>query len=205
MNSKNKILVPCTDRKSDKIGLESSLDKLSFPKLDVKRRQLLDIYTNTDYTIFSDKKHTIIRHQDKSRELNWKNCLPAYKMYTGKIFSQVTIPNWQKAEDVLLVSPLWGIIKPEDKIPNYTLKMSDYIFSEKYNFSSSVWKFWRPVLDELINELSDGQTTFSLLFNSCSLGFGVNTRNSFESPVIQWRDNYGHNKGEWLNDHLSNL
>lgn len=203
MNSKNKILVPCTSRKSDDVGSESSLAQLSFPKLDVKRRQLLDIYTNTDYTIFSDKKHKIIRHQDESRGLNWKNCLPAYKMYTGRIFSQVNIDNWQKAKDVLLVSPLWGIIKPEDMIPKYTLEMSDYIFSKKNNLSSSVWKIWRPVLDELIHELSDGQTTFSLLYNKSSRGFSVNTRNTFECPVPNWRDNYGHYKGEWLNDYLS--
>jgi hypothetical protein len=81
MNTRNNILVPCTNRKSDDIGFESSLAQLSFPKLDTKRRQLVDMYLNLDYTIFLDRKHKINRHQDVRRELNWKNCLPAFSMY----------------------------------------------------------------------------------------------------------------------------
>jgi cytoplasmic iron level regulating protein YaaA (DUF328/UPF0246 family) len=205
MSPINKILVPCTSRKSDAQGEKSSLADLSFNQLNNVREFIEDTYRNIHYDIISDRSRNIHRHDNNSRTLDWDNCLPAYKRYTGILFSKVEEQNWQNADNVLLVSPLWGIIKPHDKIPKYTLEMTDFLSSETHNFNSAIWRIWRPVLDELINELSDGQTTFSLLYNKCSHGFSVDTRNSFESPVIQWRDKYGHHKGEWLNDYLSNL
>ena len=205
MNTRNNILVPCTNRKSDAQGEKSSLADLSFTQLNSVRKFIVDKYLNSDYDIIVDRTRNIHRHDNNSRTLDWDNCLPAYKRYTGILFSKVEEQNWQNAHNVLFVSPLWGIIKPHDKIPKYTLEMTDFLSSETHNFNSAIWRFWRPVLDELINELSDSQTTFSLLYNKCSHGFSVDTRNSFESPVIQWRDNYGHHKGEWLNDYLSNL
>jgi hypothetical protein len=57
MSSINKILVPCTSRKSDDIGFESSLAQLFFQKLDTKIRKLVDMKHNQYYTMLSDLNH----------------------------------------------------------------------------------------------------------------------------------------------------
>ncbi|WP_291402550.1 peroxide stress protein YaaA [Daejeonella sp.] len=204
MKTVENIIISCSSQKSKEPGIKAKLADLSFDQLSETRNYLAERYIDPDYHFISDRRLNTVRHRNISRCLEWNNCLPAHSRYTGKVFSHIQNQNWLKAHNVLIVSPLFGIIKPGDKIPNYNLQMSDLLVSKKHNINIPIWRIWRPVLDELIHELSDGKTTFSLLFNSCTRGFSVDTRNSFESPVIQWRDNYGHHKGEWLNDYLSN-
>jgi cytoplasmic iron level regulating protein YaaA (DUF328/UPF0246 family) len=203
MNTRNDILVPCTNRKSDAQGEKSSLADLSFTQLNSVRKFIVDKYLNSDYDIIVDRTRNIHRHDNNSRTLDWDNCLPAYKRYTGILFSKVEEQNWQNADNVLFVSPLWGIIKPHDKIPKYTLEMTDVIQSAIHKYNSVIWRIWRPVLDNLITELYPKETVYTILYQKCSLGFSVDIRNSLESPETVWRDNYGHHKGEWLNDELS--
>lgn len=57
MSSRNKILVPCTSRKLDDVGFESSLAQLFFQKLDTKIRKLVDMKHNQYYTMLSDLNH----------------------------------------------------------------------------------------------------------------------------------------------------
>jgi cytoplasmic iron level regulating protein YaaA (DUF328/UPF0246 family) len=204
MNTRNNILLPCTNRKSDAQGEKSSLADLSFTQLNSVRKFIVDKYLNSDYDIIVDRTRNIHRHDNNSRTLDWDNCLPAYKRYTGILFSKVEEQNWRNAHNVLFVSPLWGIIKPHDKIPKYTLEMTDVIQSDIHKFNSVIWRIWRPVLDNLITELYPKETVNTILYQKCSLGFSVDIRNSLKSPGIVWRDNYGHHKGEWLNDELSN-
>ncbi|WP_291402548.1 hypothetical protein [Daejeonella sp.] len=104
MSSKNKILVPCTSRKSDAKGEKSNLDDLSFNQLNSARKFIVDKYSNSDYDIIVDRTRNIHRHDNNSRTLDWDNCLPAYQRYTGIIFSKVEEQNWQKADNVLFVS-----------------------------------------------------------------------------------------------------
>ena len=204
MRLEKNILISCSSAKSHEPGKKSKLSDLSFEKLLKTRKYVTEKYLDPDYDFISDRRLNTLRHQKDNTCLNWDNCLPAHRRYTGIVFSKIDERNWLKANNVLILSPLFGIIKPEDKIPNYNLEMSDLLVSKKHNINIPIWRIWRPVLDELIHELSDGKTSYSLLFNSCSRAFSVNTRNTFECPVPNWRDNYGHYKGEWLNDNLSN-
>lgn len=203
MKTEKNIIISCSSRKSKETGIKAKLSDLSFDQLFETRSYLSECYLDPDYDFISERRLNALRHQNICRCLEWNNCMPAHSRYTGKVFSQVQEHNWQKADKVFILSPLFGIIKPKDKIPYYKLKMSDILFSEKHNINIPIWRLWRSVLDELMVELSNNEITYSLLFNKCSLGFGVNTRNSFESPVANWRDNYGHHKGEWLNNQLS--
>jgi cytoplasmic iron level regulating protein YaaA (DUF328/UPF0246 family) len=204
MDKYKSILVSCSSRKSDAKGVKSELISLSFnEELYQQRKKIVDLYTDTDCIIrgrnFIKEKPTAPK-----RNLDWENCLPACQRYTGVIYSHVEARNWQKADDVLIVSPLWGIIRPQDKIPNYSLEMCDFLIDKKNNIHTCIWQLWRPAMDNLINKLTKNQKPYTLLYQKCSLGFEVNTRNTFESPLPNWRDNYGHHKGGWLNDHLSN-
>lgn len=204
MNSRKNILVPCTSRKSDAQGEKSSLADLSFNQLYNVRKFIVDTYTDGNYGIISDRTRNINRHDINSRTLDWDNCLPAFKRYTGIVFSKVEEQNWQNADNVLIISPLWGIIKPYDKIPDYTLEMTDVIQSNMHNYNSVIWRIWRPILDNLLTELYPKETIYTLLYQKCARGFSVDVRNSLERPELVWRDKYGHHRGEWLNDCLSN-
>jgi cytoplasmic iron level regulating protein YaaA (DUF328/UPF0246 family) len=204
MDKIKNILISCTKSKSNAQGEKSSLADLSFNQLNGVRKFIVDKYLATDYNVISNRIRNIHRHNDNARTLDWNNCLPAYQRYTGIIFSKVEDKNWQNADNVLIVSPLWGIIKPHDKIPKYTLEMTDIIQSTIHKYNSVIWRIWRPFLDNLITELYPKETVYTLLYNKCSLGFSVDVRNSLESPEIVWRDNHGHHKGEWFNDEFSN-
>jgi cytoplasmic iron level regulating protein YaaA (DUF328/UPF0246 family) len=204
MDKYKNILVPCTSIKSDAKGVKSDLISLSFhEELYQQRKQIIDLYTHADCIICG---RNFIKEESTApkRNLDWENCLPACQRYTGVIYSHVEAQNWQKADNVLIVSPLWGIIRPQDKIPNYSLEMCDFLIDKKNNIHTRIWKLWRPALDNLINKLTKNQKPYTLLYKKCSLGFEVNTRNTFESPITNWNDNYGHNKGRWLNNYLSN-
>ena len=204
MDYNKNILVSCSSRKSNVKGVKSDLTSLSFHnELHQTRKYIIDRYLNGDCN-FWDTKTNQKRNLCPSKSLDWGNCLPAYKRYTGIVYSHVEKCNWQKADNVLIISPLWGIIRPEDKIPHYNLQMSDLLISEKNHTETAIWRVWRPVLDDLLVKLSKNIPPYTLLFNNCSLAFGVNNRNTFESPIPNWNDNYGHHKGKWLNNYLSN-
>lgn len=204
---KNKyILVPCTSRKSELEGHPSMLSELSFhQQLYEIRKYLIDKYIDSDYTFYCDGANNQVRHLIGTRELNWKSCLPAYKRYTGILFSQVELSNWQKANNVLIVSPLWGLIRPNDKIPNYSLMMTDRISFKNEHSSIVIWNLWRPALGKILEDLNKGQSNpYTLLFHKCSMGFSMRARNSFVRPITERNDNYGYNNGIWLNQFLIN-
>ena len=205
MNKEKYILVPCSNRKSNNKGESSDLTKLSFnSQLFDIRKSIVEKYINSDYSFYCDKTKQVRRHI-LSAGLDWEDCLQASKRYTGIIYSQIDENNWQNANKVLIISPLWGIIKPEDKIPNYSLMMTDRVFFRDETSSIAIWNLWRPALDKILEGLNQNQSNpYTLLFQKCSKGFSSKTRDSFIRPITERNDNYGYNKGIWLNQFLTN-
>lgn len=72
---------------------------------------------------------------------------PAAEVYTGVLFKRLELPQLKaKArQQVLISSALWGVVRPDDRIPYYRLPPK-----EKLDGIGPLAKFWRPALVEAL-------------------------------------------------------
>ncbi len=81
---------------------------------------------------------------------------PAHEVYTGVLYETLGLAAFPAA-DVLIFSALWGVVRPEDRIPAYKLSMG-----ARLPRFSGLAAFWRPHLtkalpdDELVLDLRSG-------------------------------------------------
>jgi cytoplasmic iron level regulating protein YaaA (DUF328/UPF0246 family) len=125
--------------------------------------------------------------------LNWEFCLPAWQLYSGRIYSPIIADNWVKNEtNVLIVSALFGIIKHTDLIPSYKLVMNNNIAN-----------YWRNNID--LNNFINQKVDIDLLSKNYKKAFNPQGNRIAEVPNAIFADKYGHHKGIWLNNQLNNL
>jgi cytoplasmic iron level regulating protein YaaA (DUF328/UPF0246 family) len=73
-------------------------------------------------------------------QLDWSKTLPAYKLYSGKIYSKVSQQNWTKpCVEIKILSALFGWIKHTDLIPYYDLKIDQ----KKGALNNPPYVFWK--------------------------------------------------------------
>jgi len=72
---------------------------------------------------------------------------PAAEIYTGVLFKRLELPKLpaKARRQVLIASALWGVVRPDDRIPHYKLPPK-----EKLDEIGSLAKFWRPPLAEAL-------------------------------------------------------
>ncbi|HET9593214.1 MAG TPA: peroxide stress protein YaaA, partial [Solirubrobacterales bacterium] len=72
---------------------------------------------------------------------------PAAEVYTGVLFKRLELPRlpMKARRRVLIASALWGVVRPDDRIPRYKLPPK-----QKLDGIGSLAKFWRPVLAEAL-------------------------------------------------------
>jgi cytoplasmic iron level regulating protein YaaA (DUF328/UPF0246 family) len=179
-----KYLIPCTGKKRcptlyGEENRQSSLANLSF---------------NNE---LGATRNLIIRHY--INQLDWSKCLPAYRLYAGKIFQPISKDNWSAhGGNVLILSALFGIVKYDDLLPIYDLKMDS---SNNLNIQRRPLAIWSKS-GELCNVLAQYNEVTDLLSNSYRDAIGdcdsLITFNDFD------RDR-GSARGGWLNDHLNNI
>jgi len=167
-------IIPCSRTKNNPINnLESqpsNLQNLSF-----------DEHLN-------EIRHNLI--QEENVDLDWNYCLPAWKLYAGRLYVPVAEENWMQNVDIKIVSALFGIIRHTDLIPIYDLEMNNHLHF-----------FWRNVnLNMFIDENND----IDLLSANYRKAF-----NNLGNPIAiipqVWNDRYGTHRGNWLNNQLDNL
>ena len=90
--------------------------------------------------------------------------VPAIERYTGVLYKELDWPSMpavarrRGAEQVRIVSGLWGLVAPEDPLPPYKLKMSA---SLPELGKLSTW--WRPRLAPVVASLARGRVVWDLL------------------------------------------
>ncbi|MGA1212138.1 MAG: YaaA family protein [Solirubrobacterales bacterium] len=78
---------------------------------------------------------------------------PAADVYTGVLYDRLDLPGLPKAarkraaESLLIASGLWGVVRPEDRIPNYRLPAK-----AKLPGIGGLAAFWRPGLERALGE-----------------------------------------------------
>jgi cytoplasmic iron level regulating protein YaaA (DUF328/UPF0246 family) len=133
-------------------------------------------------------------------QLNWDFTLPAWELYSGnrsRIYPQITVANWTKdCIDVRILSALFGWIKHTDLLPYYDLRMSDKIPQT----NQKIFQYWHN--QNLFNQLVN-QNDIDLLSGDYRKAVHGNTNSIATIPNAQFND-YGVQKGIWLNNQLEN-
>jgi cytoplasmic iron level regulating protein YaaA (DUF328/UPF0246 family) len=126
--------------------------------------------------------------------LDWNFCLPAWKLYRGRLYSQIKQENWLKTNtEIIIISALFGAIKHTDLLPTYDLAMN----------GQGIAKFWREKgnLAQFINAQND----IDLLSKEYRKAFNNQGNPIANEAGEEFADRYGHHKGIWLNQQLNNL
>ncbi len=132
-------------------------------------------------------------------KLNWSETLPAYKLYSGKVYKKIHQENWHKHKtDVIIVSALFGLLQHNELIPYYNVVMTDKIPSSDEKVST----YWRS---HKLFQYLENKAVVDLLFSKYRKAFNKDGSHVGEVPNVRWRDKYGSHKGEWLNEQLNNL
>jgi cytoplasmic iron level regulating protein YaaA (DUF328/UPF0246 family) len=167
-------LIPCSSKKRTPCLNPSSLEKLSFSDELLDAR--LEILNRTGI------------------QLNWNNTLPAWQLYSGKIYTKISQNNWLKEEtEIRILSALFGWIKHTDLIPMYDLQMN-----KKFN-NLMPYRYWREnqLLKNLIFE-----EDIDLLSKSYKKGINHNMEIIASRPAVKFTDR-GDQMGKWLNEQLN--
>jgi cytoplasmic iron level regulating protein YaaA (DUF328/UPF0246 family) len=72
---------------------------------------------------------------------------PAAEVYTGVLFQRLELPRLpaKARRRVLIASALWGVVRPDDRIPHYKLPPK-----QKLDRIGPLAKYWRPALAEAL-------------------------------------------------------
>ena len=135
-----------------------------------------------------------------SINLNWNFTKPALEVYNGKIYIEIKRENyWLKPKtDIIIVSALFGLLKPTELIPYYNVKMDSFIPNTKMKIS----KFW--LNNNLFSFLPECNNV-DLLSKPYRKAFNNKNIHIGQEVNEKWKDNYGKHKGVWLNKQLENL
>jgi cytoplasmic iron level regulating protein YaaA (DUF328/UPF0246 family) len=76
---------------------------------------------------------------------------PAAEVYNGVLFKRLQLPKLpaKARRQVLIASALWGMVRPDDRIPHYKLPPK-----EKLDGIGPLAKLWRPALAEALPDRS---------------------------------------------------
>jgi uncharacterized protein len=143
------LLPPSEGKTAPATGAPVDLAELSFPQLTKRRERLL----NTVIRVSSGREATALKALGLSktqagelalnRELRTAPAAPAAEVYTGVLFERLRLPELPAAalERVLIASALWGVVRPDDRIPAYRLSIGAGLPR-----TPGLAAYWRPEL-----------------------------------------------------------
>jgi uncharacterized protein len=121
------LLPPSEGKTAPAAGEPVDLDSLAFAeRLGEKREELLDVL---------------------DPGLRKAPAAPAAEVYTGVLFKRLELPQLsaKARRQVLIASALWGVVRPDDRIPYYKLPPK-----EKLDGIGPLAKYWRLALAEAL-------------------------------------------------------
>lgn len=169
-------LITCSNSKRrSTVYNQSSLENLSF--YDILHQSRIEIITLS------------------GQILDWNYTLPAWELYSGRLHTRVNCANWAKqCADIKILSALFGWVKHTDLLPYYELTIDS-----KLSNGQRVNQFWleKAVLDQIVLP-----GDIDLLFAKYRKAISRNGNIAALQPDVSFADNYGYNKGNWLNNEL---
>lgn len=120
-----------------------------------------------------------------NRSIRKSPTLPAIERYTGVLYAALDAPSLPTTarrrlpEQVRIISGLWGLVAPNDEIPDYRLKMGASLAG-----IGKLGTAWRPLLTRSLTTLSAHRTIWDLLPNEHAAACRSSTAGR---PVIKVR------------------
>lgn len=158
---------------------------------EISKSQLSDLSFNNE---LGDFRKDLIQLSDI--QLDWNKTIPAYNLYKGRLYSKISKESWLNSDNkVLILSAMFGWIRPTDKIPYYDLSMNYHKINKKL-----VYRYWleSELLADFVNQGND----IDLLSQPYRKAINGKKEPVAQIPNIKFKDNYGNHKGEWLNNEL---
>ena len=202
-------LITCSKKDTDALSDIYPNKPLSFNKeLKKYRADILE-------ALIKATVHTRIKKSKKNQKIfNVKKCIDlekkakAHLLYNGRFYNAASAKCWTKEQTskIYIISALFGIIRADDYIFNYDLKMDDTLISPNYlngkEFTPK--KFWKGKLDEIIQKLKNKAIIYNLLSNKY-LGV-LKDKKILEEPPLDFNKNEKYSrltkKGNWLKEQL---
>ncbi|THV28074.1 YaaA family protein [Glycomyces paridis] len=158
------ILLPPSEGKAVQgDGPPLDLGRLSSPALNPIRELLVDrlveLCADETAAVKALKLPAAARHfVEANRTLRTAPTLAAWELYNGVLYDRLGLGDLPDGDQVLIASPLWGFLRPSDRVPPYRMPMST-----KLPGVDGLAKLWRPAVaevlgarDELIVDLRSG-------------------------------------------------
>ena len=162
-----------TDLQNDRIELHNEIKK-----------KLLKLPEHKLEKVFNIKLKDSIVRKNQLLNLDNKKTLPTVKRYNGTMFKAInydSLDEFQKNNfdsNVIFISGLFGILKPNDLIPNYKLKINAKILD------LSIEKFWKERLDNSFRDISKDKIIIDFLPQAHRNVINVNLSNKYFQIVF---------------------
>jgi cytoplasmic iron level regulating protein YaaA (DUF328/UPF0246 family) len=143
------LLPPSEGKTAPAAGAPLDLAALAHPELTKARERIL----NTLIRVSGGREATALKALGLSkaqagelalnRGLRTAPAAPAATVYTGVLYERLQLPELPAAarERVLIASALWGVVRPDDRIPAYRLSIG-----ARLPRTPNLASFWRPHL-----------------------------------------------------------
>ena len=134
--------------------------------------------------VFGVRGEALDRSLDANATAPTAPTLPAIERYEGVLYQHLDAPSLDRAaarrldRDVVIVSGLWGLVRPDEPIPDYRLKMSTSLGSLG---RLSTW--WRPALSAEVAARSERAEVWNLLPHEHAAALDLPERKMVNSAV----------------------
>ncbi|MDO4920047.1 YaaA family protein [Kocuria sp.] len=156
------LLPPSESKTAPASGDPLDLPALSLARLTPEREQLVDtlaaVSVRDDALEVLGVGPSLAADVARNRELRTAPAAPALEVYTGVLYDALDADTLSPAgraaadESLLVVSALWGAVRPGDRIPAYRLSMGTALPGTG---RLSTW--WKPRLSPVLDELAAGK------------------------------------------------
>jgi cytoplasmic iron level regulating protein YaaA (DUF328/UPF0246 family) len=193
------VLIPPSEGKTDGGSLPGlNIQTMGLPSLSKKRRDLIEVLQSTMKSSQNLNKILGVKGVALEKAINDNLAIydaptmPAIKRYSGVMFDSIDYEGFGETErqifddNVFILSGLFGIISPDENIPNYKLKMGAVL----PGLSSCAYE-WKPYITKMITEAAKNSIIWDFLPNEHSSAWDERKVKYLKRYTIKFVQNKG--------------